>query len=43
MNHGVAADARRNFRRTGIHAMNRSGRDWTMALVAQLIDIGNIQ
>ena len=42
MNHGVAADARDSVRRTGIHPMDGSGRDRAVALVAQLIDIGNI-
>jgi len=43
MNHGVAANARHNLRRTGIHPVHRSARDRAVALVAQLIDIGNIQ
>jgi hypothetical protein len=43
VNHGVATRAWRNLCRTGIHAMDGSRRDRAMALVAQLVDIRNIQ
>ena len=43
VNHGVTADARQNLSRAGINAVDRSSSDRAMALVAQLVDIGNVQ
>jgi len=39
----VATGAWRDLSRTGIHTMHCSRSDWAVALVAELVDIGNIQ
>ena len=43
MNHGVAGDAGITVWRSCVHAMDRTGGNRAMALVAQLIDVGHIQ
>ena len=43
MNVGVAADARRQLRRSCIHRVNRAGRYRAMALIAQPVDVRHIQ
>ena len=43
VDHGVAADAGLHLGRSGVHAMNGSSCNGAMALVAHLVDIGNIQ
>lgn len=43
MNHGVAVDARSNRGRASIHAMNRTGGQGAVALVAESRDAGHIQ
>ena len=40
---GVAAGAWRQLRRSSAHPVNRGGRDWAMALVAQRVDVRHVQ